>query len=135
MSLVPPRNKYEKISLFGVFFKGGRYLVIQTKKGEWIFPTSLVYWNEQEVQALEDLFMEKLSLTIQVEEELCNFTVIEKGKTFFVKAFRVDSVLVGTIILNTKKIHKWVTLEELLLLPMNARNDGIRKVLEDNSRA
>ena len=135
MSLVPPRNMYEKITLVGVFFKGGRYLVIQNKKSEWVFPTGLVYWNEQEVQALENLFMEELSLAIQVEEEICSFTAIEEGKTFFVKAFRVDSALVGTIILNTKKIHKWVTLEELLLLPMNTRNDGIRKVLEDNSRA
>lgn len=99
----------------------GRYLVAQkpaVKGGDWEFPGGKVEPGETIAQALVREIDEELGVAIKPQEVIAIFPVVAKSKTYKIH-FMAAHLITTTFQLNEHQAIKWVTPQEMNVIPMS----------------
>ncbi|MDD3823363.1 MAG: NUDIX domain-containing protein [Sphaerochaetaceae bacterium] len=130
----------QRITTAGVLFESGRYFVARRKSGGqigglWEFPGGKHRWGETPEQSLAREFMEEFNLPVTVGSCFLLHDFVHKQTLFHLRAFWVEPVGPVRYELNEHEEARWVTMEELLELPLVPSDMAVRDKLEELSLA
>lgn len=113
----------ERITTSGVLFEAGRYFIARRKEGGeigglWEFPGGKHKWGETPEESLAREYLEELHLKVYVGTCFLQHEFIHKSVLYHAHVFWVDAVAPAQYRLHEHQDARWVTLEELLQLPL-----------------
>lgn len=131
-----PMYTSERITTTGVLFKTGRYFLAKRQKGgeiggSWEFPGGKHKWGETPEESLAREYLEELALHINVGSCFLCHDFIHKSVLYHAQAYWVEAVAPIRYRLLEHQDARWVTLEELLELPLVPSDIPVRKKLEE----
>ncbi|MFA5571434.1 MAG: NUDIX domain-containing protein [Sphaerochaetaceae bacterium] len=128
----------KRITTSGVIQQDDRYFVALRNQGGsiggmWEFPGGKHRWEESVEQTLKREFYEEFHLTVEVGEHFFSHTFTNKGTTYDMRAYWVTLIGSAEFILKEHQEAKWVTLDELMTLPMADSDNALRLNIKELS--
>ena len=126
----------ERITTAGIAIRNGKVLVGKRVKGGslsemWEFPGGKNRWGESVADTLKREYEEELGVAVNVWDEVFQYDFVNKDTQYHLKACLVE-VLSDDFRLLVHTEMRWVSPEELALLPMGGSDDHIRSFLVSN---
>ena len=123
-----------RVSVAGVVVDGGKFMVALRKPGtsigeSWEFPGGKIKAGEDPQEGLVREYLEELNLEIRVGRQIHESVFSNRKEEYRLLAFRIE-IIGGELRSPEHQELRWVSMDELLELPMADSDRAIARTLE-----